>query len=510
MAKAVAARMQGDDYQARWFWVQVCRLFEDRTKVIRVAYEKDNVKSFDDVAVFYRDGMFDEDGYPLSADYFQVKFHVTAAGAFTWQVMMDPAFVNASSISILQRLKNAQQQYAPGGRGCRFFLFSPWRVHPDDPLAAIHSQTDGRILWPKLADGRHKSKMARVRTAWREHLGIATDEELQIILRPLRILEGGTLVQLRNLLNLSLQLAGLIPVSEGAISHPYDALIHKLLQIGRTEFTRNEIEVICKQENLWEGHSMREPDAYRVGIRSFLRWTEYLEDETDSLLSLLQYFEGRQIKSPDLWQSHIFPEVNTFIYRTFRGRERYHIHLHAHLSIAFAAGYCLDPKAGADVALVQSNLSGRQIWRPDSSQTSSAYPTWTFSDQPTSSNGSDVALALSVTHNILKDVSAYVGQSLPQVRRIISCTPQGGPGPQAIADGTHTQLLASQLAAFLKDQRTGEERRGKLHIFAAAPNVLLFFLGRLGQGLGPCTLYEYDFESNALGAYQPSLTFPPP
>jgi hypothetical protein len=510
MANAVVPRLQGDDYQARWFWIQVCRLFDDRTKVLRVAYEKDRIKSFDDVAVFYRDGMFDEDGYPLSADYFQVKFHVTAAGAFTWHVMMDPAFVNASAVSILQRLKNAQQQYAPHGQGCRFILYTPWRVHPDDLLAAVHSQTDGRILWPKLADGGRKSKMGRVRAAWREHLDVTTDEELQIILRPLRILQGRTLVELRDALNLSLRLAGLTPVPEGALSHPYDALIHTLVQIGRTEFTRDKMEVICKQERLWEGHTMPEPDAYCVGIRSFLRWAEYLEDETDAMLSLLQYFEGRHIKTPELWQSQVFPEVNTFISKTFRGRQRYHIHLHAHLSIAFAAGYCLDPKAGADVALVQSNLSGRQIWRPDSSQTPTAYPTWNFEEKPASSNGSDTALALSVTHNVLKDVNAYVAQSLPEVRRIISCIPQGRPGPLVIADGTHAQLLASQLAAFLKDQRTEEERRGKLHIFAAAPNALLFFLGRLGRSLGPCTLYEYDLESNALGAYQPSFTFPPP
>jgi hypothetical protein len=508
MAKAISALSQGEDYQARWFWLQICRLFDDRPKAIRVVYEENNIKSFDDVAVYYCDGMFDEDGYPLLADYFQVKFHVTAAGAFTCKGMTDPAFINASSISILQRLKNAQQQYASNGQGCRFILYSPWRIHPDDPLAAVHSQTDGRLLWPKLADGGQRSKMGRVRAAWREDLGITSDEELEIILRPLRILEGRTLAELRDTLNDKLRLAGLRPVVEGAISHPYDELIRKLLQIGRTEFRRDEIEGICKQENLWEGRSMPEPDAYRVGIRSFLRWAEYLEDETDAMLSLLQYFEGRQIKSPDLWQSHIFPEVETFISKTFRGRQRYHIHLHVHLSIAFAAGYCLDPKAGADIALVQSNLSGRQIWRPDSSKAPAAYPLWTFNDQRGSSSGSDVALALSVTHDALNDVSAYVAQSLPQVGRIISCIPQGGPRPQAIADGTHAQSLANQLAAFLKDQRTRDERRGQLHIFAAAPNALLFFLGRLGRSLGPCTLYEYAFESNALGAYQPSLTFP--
>jgi len=61
---------------------------------------------------------------------------------------------------------------------------------------------------------------------------------------------------------------------------------------------------------------MPEPEAYQVGIRSFLQWAEYLEDETHAMLSLLQYFEGRKIKSPELWQAQVFPELENFISRT--------------------------------------------------------------------------------------------------------------------------------------------------------------------------------------------------
>ena len=53
MARAIAARNQGDDYQARWFWCQACRLFGTHTKVVRVAYEANNVKSFDDIVVYF-------------------------------------------------------------------------------------------------------------------------------------------------------------------------------------------------------------------------------------------------------------------------------------------------------------------------------------------------------------------------------------------------------------------------------------------------------------------------
>src|SRR5919106_2112943 len=241
MAKAVVPRIQGDDYQARLFWIMACRLFEDCPKVTRVAFEKENIKSFDDIAVFYGEGMVDQEGQTLSADYYQVKFHVTAAGDITWKGMMDPAFINASSVSLLQRLKNAQRQYAPHGVGYRFTLYTPWFVRSDDPLAEVLSRTDGRIVWSKLADGGPRSEMGRVRAAWRDHLQLATDEELEIILSPLRIIPGKTLDELRDILNDKLRLAALVPIDDSCLVHPYDDLTRKLLQAGRNEFTRADI-----------------------------------------------------------------------------------------------------------------------------------------------------------------------------------------------------------------------------------------------------------------------------
>ena len=42
----------------------------------------------------------------------------------------------------------------------------------------------------------------------------------------------------------------------------------------------------------------------------------------------------------------------------------------------------------------------------------------------------------------------------------------------------------------------------------AAPNGFMFFLGQLARGFGKTSLYEYDFELNAPGAYTPALTLP--
>ena len=41
------------------------------------------------------------------------------------------------------------------------------------------------------------------------------------------------------------------------------------LQKGLKALSREDIERICREEGLWVGRTMEEPDALRVGIRSF-------------------------------------------------------------------------------------------------------------------------------------------------------------------------------------------------------------------------------------------------
>ncbi|WP_009631121.1 SAVED domain-containing protein [Synechocystis sp. PCC 7509] len=510
MARAIAARIQGDDYQARWFWVQVCRLFAERTRVVRVAYEESNVKSFDDVVTYFGNNASEDEDNLLQAEYYQVKFHVTSAGSITWQGLMDPSFINATSVSILQRLKNAQEQYAPSGTEAHIILYSPWQIHPEDLLAQVHSQTDGRLDWYRLAKGGEKSQLGKLRSAWRKHLGIETDEQLRVVLCPLRIHQGPTLNELGNKLNDKLYRAGLKPVDEGCQCHPYDDLARKFIQTGRTQFTRSEIEVICKREKLWMGYSIPEPDTYRVGIRSFLQWAENLEDETDVMLDLLHWFNGRYIKSPELWQKQIYPEIKSFLSTNLRPNQRCLIHFHTHASIVFAAGYCLNSKSGVDVAVVQSTTSGREIWRLSAKPKHEYYPTWHFAEKLISDEGVDIALTISATHDVLSDVEDYITQSKLIFHRIISCSLCAGASQQAVLNADHAKLLATHLSNHLKSARTTAERKAKLHIFAAAPNALVFSVGQLAQSFGSCVFYEYDFDRSNPGEYQPTLSFPFP
>lgn len=506
MTRAIAARFNGDVYQALWFWWNVCDLLDPHSHVLRVAYEATGVRAWDDVVVFY-DGNVIVDGRPLTAKHFQVKFHVDFGGAITWRGLMDPAFINAKKVSLLQRLCDAQREHAPDGLGREFILFTPWGIHPDDPLTDAHAANDGRLLWDVLAQGKTlKSTTGEMRAAWRGHLGLASDDELRIVLRPLRIWRGMSLTELRVFLNPRLTHAGLVPIDEAKRTNAYETLPLKLLGDGCVELRRDDVIALCKEEGLWRGQPTMAASVCRIGVRTFVRWSEHLESETDHLLSLTQEFNGRRIIAPENWNRVIFPLLRSFLEGALRGQKRCRLYLHVHASLAFATGYCIGTKSGLDIEFegCQSCVSAVA-----NCPSPGGYPNWTVRDVSIPGGGREVAVALGVTHDVLTDVRTYVAREMPTIGRILVFELPGGPSDRSILDCEHAGRLANTFVTEVRARRTADEKRAPLHLFAAAPNTLLFAIGQRADALGPTTLYEFAFGSGVEGAYEPSLTCPP-
>src|SRR5262249_47652554 len=64
--------------------------------------------------------------------------------------------------------------------------------------------------------------------------------------------------------------------------------------------------------------------------------------------------------------------------------------------------------------------------------------------------------------------------------------------------------LAEQIANVVRGLKTTDPD-AIVHIFAACPNSLLFFLGQQHQGIAPCVVYEFDFDRQGSKTYQPSF-----
>ena len=89
--------------------------------------------------------------------------------------------------------------------------------------------------------------------------------------------------------------------------------------------------------------------------------------------------------------------------------------------------------------------------------------------------------------------------------RFVSFSLPAGPGQQNVAGGAHAAALAEEISNCLRSLKT-DDPDAVVHIFAACPNSLLFFLGQQHQGIAPCIVYEFDFDRRGNKSYQPSFT----
>lgn len=251
----------------------------------------------------------------------------------------------------------------------------------------------------------------------------------------------------------------------------------------------------------------------RLGIRSFAgpdSLAMKMESETDRMLALEDFFggpEGRYIRNHRFWQEEVLPRVRDFLIFAASERDPVTLDLAAHASIAFAAGYSLGTKSGLDVVIRQRGsreireLRGELTPLPEE-------PLWSDeTDRPGSRGAEDVAMAIGITHDVLGDVERFLKCNGMKVSRILTARLAPQPGTEGVRDGAHALHLAQSLGGKVRS-RSMAEREGVLHVFASAPNAVLFFLGQLCRGVGTIQLYEYDFDTGAPGAYRPSIRLP--
>lgn len=245
----------------------------------------------------------------------------------------------------------------------------------------------------------------------------------------------------------------------------------------------------------------------RLAIHTFRDAFVSTTEPPDDRLDLTPYFAGRHILSASLWQEEVFPRLHAFLMRHATERRPLILDFAAHLTVAFAAGRCLEAKSGLDVTVLQRSQRGTTTWHAEPGPAREGALWLELAARPALESSHDIAMAVSVTWPILEDVERYLIRSRTAVKRIIPMTISPAPGPTAVGDGLHALQLAQSLALEIR-RRPADERAATLHLFAAAPNAMLFFLGQLSRGLGRIQLYEHDFENPEPGIYIPSLRLP--
>ncbi|WP_028524517.1 SAVED domain-containing protein [Runella limosa] len=512
MGRNVIARQDGDDYQAKFFWLKASYLNQSHTQVKKVAWELDSNFGFDDVVVYYEPAIKDlSSGTSIDEEYFQVKFHVDHDRGFTWEAFMEPDFIGAKQESLLQRLYKIYLKDPIKFANCRYYIINTWGVDHSNDFKNLLSNNGG-IRPLVLFSGGDRSKFGKIRKAWKEHLNIQDDDELKDVLASLRIKHSFDDEQrLRENLNTNLLLAGLKPIPADQLSGKYGDLIQKLHKTGRNIFTKDEILEICRQEELLaEVQEARQEDAFVIGVRSFQKGAETLELEVHTIACFLHCFSGRFLLEEYAEMEYIKLELERIAQEAISSKKRIFVHLDTHLSIALLLGYHMDSKyGGLDITVVQKTFSGKLQWRAEAEKIREYQePLWIVEEQAFSNEVSDIALTISATHDIRTQVNAYLQEMLPNVSRSIDFTISPKPGSVSIKDANHIMAAIGELIGTVRSRRYELAAKGQLHLFIAAPNALAFYLGQRIKPLGKVTLYEFDLENERKGGYHPIITIP--
>ena len=508
MSKAVIARQKGDAYQAKFFWLKACDILTDDSAE-RICWEMDDAGGFDDVVLFFKEPRLDKStGRSYTREYYQVKFHVSHNRAFSCEALTDPSFIGNNTESLLQRLHSLRQSLGKYQDDALFFIVNTWGLDSNDQIGQILN-SDGVILLEKLFGPGPGSRLGKVRKKWQIHLNLNTEEELQEILRSLRIVHSYPGINsIDSHLNDRLRIAGLVLIPANERTNPYEQLVQKLHAEGKNKFTKQELLDICKQEGLIAPPLPTE--VYTIGIRSFAKGAENLHEEVDKILCLLEYFDERQLADGLTWEDHVYPCLCEFADTVLAEKKPIQLHIDSHLVLAFALGYCLDPKYGANISIVQKTRNGKILWQPDSDKLEYDKPQWSWNEHVVERENStfDIALAVSVTQDVFQDVEYYVSKNLNSVRKIIETSILPEPTGTSVRDGTHALNLAQRLISGVKQRRSITERTGTIHLFIAAPTAIALFIGQQAKTLGRIKIYEYNFSSCEPGGYLPALEFP--
>lgn len=500
MANAVVARWHGDNYQARIFWENAFNLLLPNSCVVEVSFEADGPKAFDDVVVKYDPPVAWSGSDRISAEYHQIKWHVETGGRFGYEDFTKPAFIGAQSFSLLERLRQAVETVPTSA--CYTFL-TTYRIRDGDPLAQLISGNDGTLLVERLFDGTtDRSRMGKVRKLWREHLKLENDDELKVIARNFRILDGNrSLEELRAEINLKAQVVGLQPCNAADSDFRYDELARQLKVRKLNVFSRETFLKFCREEGLLAARTREIDGFFPIAIRSFLGpAADIVGAAPEDTLLLTDDFRQRYLQDGREWQHDIHPKVEAFLRAAVKKSGKLRLILDAHASIAFLAGAVLDLKSGVETQLVQKGRVGTRTWRADDASEGQSFEI----AEEQLREGHAIALAVSVSQLTTVQTRAYVMEQLPEVGRLISFTFPNGPGQQSVKGGGHAAALAEQISNHVRIVKA-DNPDAIIHFFVAAPNSLLFYLGQHHQAVAPCIVYEFDFDRQANKTYQPSF-----
>lgn len=391
----------------------------------------------------------------------------------------------------------------------RIILVSNWDWDSTDPLKKALRLDDDYRLIEKFFTKNASREIREIKQKWIDHLQIPENTFNEFAYKLRFRLDHLNRRDFHELMTAKIELAGLTAVDDDNKATIYNSIASKFVTCKKTLFTKQTVLEECVRNGLIN-ISEKTPKRFKViGIRSFVKFTDTMEDECESFLCLTKYFEDRHVIDRAYWNKDIIESVRQFLYDRLTNhglRSNEHgLILECVGSLAFVSGYILPKKSGAKLIPIQK---GNQVELWKTSGVKNDDWKWDVSiKQIGSNNTSEVAVAISVTRSIIDDVATYLTDNAINVSHVVHYVNGSGCGQSCIQNGDHASHMADSLQSSLTQIQT-QLKCQKIHLFFSAPNALMFYLGRCGDALGEMSLYEFDFLHQRTGSYEPSINIP--
>lgn len=498
----------GIDYQERFFWYQSARLLHQNSHVARVRFEM-GLNGFDDLQVFYKPPI-SKSGRSIVAQYYQFKWHQRTNGGIGYCDLASTKFIGTKTTTILRNILRYYKEAETKPDESEFVFVTPWPIKHDDALAKLVGCNNGEIIFDDLLSASSRSKLGQVREHWKEDLGITSNDDLQSVLTPFRIKAGGIdFEDLQDILSDRLGICGLVPIDPAKNADVYSSHYRALLKQGILEFTAESFSEYCSKQGLLLDNAIRNTsskDAMTcIGVRTFLPLTDDMEDDASDFICLSHLFRDRYINDQREWHDTILAAVSDFLNKHKNSPKPLRIFLNTHSSIAFLCGDVFGNKLRSPVTISQRTMGKTVNWSAIGDTPSEASVILDTEDHD--ENCSDLLLGLSLTHDVKSHALAFSKQNKLNFAKAVWVQPENGPGGNSVKNGEHAYAIAQGITNYVRllTTHSSPEEPIKVHLFAAAPNAVMFMLGQFRRAIGPTQLYEFDFDGVGNRTYSPSL-----
>jgi hypothetical protein len=465
---ARAAAVRGDDYQYAIGWTAACEALCD-PDIQSVSIEDADGGHFDDIVI-----------RRLSAPdaYIQVK------SSNSGDVIVDSTWLLTSTTlkgrSPLQHFHASWANFSAAGRPFDLTLLTNRGFDHQDPILGDHRDLmTNRIRVDDLHAKTPKSKAGQERKQWADHLGV-TEQELLSFLAQVTWRHGDAEPDWDERARLMMYKAGLRTDDEAVTIGK--ATVRSWVTTGAGPQTRDDIRRQVAERNLLARsgtltlavHAIdHQPSAAPANVE--LDFTELFDGDTA--------FARRQLKDPSGWQQVIMPELR----RAARSLEAYgprrvHVTASMRLPMWFAVGRELPDVRQWTVSLDQHG----QEWCTSPAE----YVTPRALTEVQIGQGTDLALAIALTHDPTFDVQAYLHAEGIPVAALLALGPTGDPGYQSVPNSQWAAGWARAARDLARKAARDHEAR-RIHLFIAAPQGLALMLGHHWNLTPPTTVYEH-------------------